>query len=135
MKRSASVLDMTKRGGFTLIEVMVSVMIVSVVIASIYTLRGDLSTKLFALDTLMKNTPYATFLIGESNNSKLFEDFKLEDALRQKLKAQHFKISYEKRSIIDTSKYDANASLVLEVGTTTLTTLHTKNELLRIQIP
>ena len=126
---------MAKREGFTLIEVMVSVMIVSVVIASIYTLRGDVATKLFALDELMKTTQYATFVIGEGNNSKLFDDFKLEDNLRHKLKAQQFKVSYEKTSIVDTSKYDANASLVLEVGTTTLQSRHTTNSVLRVQIP
>lgn len=135
MKRYVSVLGMIRRGGFTLVEVMVSVMIVSVVIASIYTLRGDVGTKLFELDKLMQKSSYATFVIGEANNSKLFDDFKLEDNLRQKLKAQQFKVSYEKTSIIDTSKYDANASLVLEIGTTTLQSLHGTNHLLRVQIP
>jgi prepilin-type N-terminal cleavage/methylation domain-containing protein len=115
----------SKKRGFTLIEVMVAVMIVSVVIAALWQMRGDASTKFSTLQKMQTLNPYATFLLANSdkygfeksttNMKSLVDDFDLESDLRRQLKNIKVHIRYD---ILN--NLDSNDSMMLEIGTTTM---------------
>jgi prepilin-type N-terminal cleavage/methylation domain-containing protein len=116
---------MTKRAGFTLIEVMVAVMIVSVVVGALLEMRGNISHKIFGLEKITQVSQYDTLLLGENDYGKeksnismkaLVEDFELESDLRRKLSAMKLHISYEVLGKIDTSEFDDTSSLIFEIG-------------------
>ncbi|MEA1983375.1 MAG: type II secretion system protein, partial [Campylobacterota bacterium] len=65
------------RRAFTLIEVMVAVMIVSIVIAALLQMRGDTSNKLFQLKEMMQTNQYNSFLLSNSEKYA-FEDSKID---------------------------------------------------------
>jgi len=133
---------MANRKGFTLIEVMIAVMIVSVVIAALLEMRGNLSQKIFGLNKIIKVSQYDTFLLStkdygfeKSNISMkiLAEDFELESDLRRKLNAVKLHISYDKIKTIDTSEYDNGSTLVFEIGKTKISSATYSSSLVRIQ--
>jgi len=118
---------MTKRKAFTLIEVMVAVMIVSVVIAALLEMRGNLSHKIFSIDKILQVSQYDTFLLSQNkygfeksstNLKTLSEDFDLESDLRRKLSAVKLHLEYKTSSIVDTSEYDTGSTLIFEIGKT-----------------
>ena len=99
---------------FTLIEVMVAVMIVSVVIAALLQMQGNASNSLFEIKKILHTTQYSSFLLGSSEKygfendridmERLVEDFDLESDLRRRLKAMKVEVLYEELELIDTSK-------------------------------
>ena len=140
---------------FTLIEVMVAVMIVSVVIAALLQMRGDTTNKFFGIKKMMKTNQYNSFLLSHGDKYgfeksrmdmyRLVDDFDLESDLRRKLKAIKVELDYEKLSVIDTSEYEdsgddkesANAGssgIIFEIGRTSLKTENFKGSLIRIKI-
>ncbi|SFV70776.1 hypothetical protein MNB_SM-5-1480 [hydrothermal vent metagenome] len=117
----------TKRGAFTLIEVMVAVMIISVVILALMRMYAN-DTYLFA--TYKKEShvnDYASFLIEnsdfglENKNIYLYDlvsEFDMEDNLRRKLKEQKAEVIYKVVKNIDLSD-DTNTTapqMSLEIG-------------------
>lgn len=106
---------MAKRGAFTLIEVMVSVMIITTVVMALYTMNGNNS---FIYEKTLKSakyTGYLSFLVandsyGFENDSgdlqRLVESFDLEDELRRTLKETKLTIRYDEVSTIDLSEFD-----------------------------
>jgi prepilin-type N-terminal cleavage/methylation domain-containing protein len=117
MKRSVLV---SKRA-FTLIEVMVAVMIVSIVIAALFKLRGDTNHLFTKIQQEQKGSSYATLLLWNPNYGftkesinlyRLVDNFDLDDDLRRKLKTIKTKISYEKLKTIDLD------TMQLEIGKT-----------------
>jgi len=117
----------TKRGAFTLIEVMVAVMIISVVILALMRMYAN-DTYLFA--TYKKEShvnDYASFLIEnsdfglENKNIYLYDlvsEFDMEDNLRRKLKEQKAEVIYKVVKNIDLSD-DTNTTapqMALEIG-------------------
>lgn len=142
------------RAAFTLIEVMVAVMIVSVVIAALLQMQGSSANSLFEIKKMMQRAQYASFMIEEKekygfeNSSvdllRFTEDFVLESQLRQKLKAIALKVRYEEVERVDTSSMsemsDANLSesqnsgVVLEIGKTQLQSEHFTISLLRVRL-
>ncbi|MFT7860870.1 MAG: prepilin-type N-terminal cleavage/methylation domain-containing protein [Sulfurimonas sp.] len=130
---------MRSRGAFTLLEVMVAVLIVSVVIAAIYEVKGNANNKLFWLQKTTKETQYNTFLLGsaekygfEKSNISLNElvgEFDLESELRRKLKKIKVKIDYDELDAIETP-----VGSVFEIGKTSIESKNFSASILRVKI-
>ena len=141
---------------FTLIEVMVAVMIISVVIASMIQLSGNSSLllenakkKSEALQylSLLRQSNYG-FEKDEVSAARLLERFDLDDDLRRELKTLKLKIDYKETQRLDLSEFDENASgeaedaageqtpstLVLEIGQSTLSTSKEHVSVVRIRL-
>jgi len=96
-------------------------MIVSIVIAALFKLRGDTNHLFLKVQKEQKMRSYASLLLWNStygfskddiNLYRLVEDFDLDDDTRRELKAIKAKIRYEKLKSIDLD------TLVIEVGKT-----------------
>jgi prepilin-type N-terminal cleavage/methylation domain-containing protein len=130
--------------GFTLMEVMIAVMIVSVVVASIIQMRGN-ST--FMYEKLDKNThinQYLSFLVAndkygyekESTTMKnLTDEFELDSELRREFSDIKVDIDYDEISTLDMSEYDENSQLVIEIGKTILSSKDASTSIIRIRLP
>jgi len=108
---------------FTLIEVMVAVMIVSVVIAALFKLRGDTNHLFSNLQKRERQNGIATFLLwnrdyglqkSDTNLFRLVDNFDMDDDLRRELKSLKTEIIYKR---VETLELD---SLTLEIGKTNL---------------
>ena len=104
---------------FTLIEVMVAVMIVSVVIAALLKMRGDTNHLFSKMKQSQNGSHYATFLLWNRNygfeNEKanlyrLVSEFDVDDDTRRYLKGVEVTLSYEK---LETMESD---DVTFEVG-------------------
>ncbi|MDQ7066912.1 MAG: prepilin-type N-terminal cleavage/methylation domain-containing protein [Sulfurimonas sp.] len=119
-----------KRNAFTLIEIMVAVMIVSVVIGALFTMRGNTANKFFNIKEMLQKTQYSSFLVATDNKygfdgsnidmQRLVDDFKVQSDLRPPLSAK-VKLKYEPMQIIDTSEFDSDeqnssTGLIFEIG-------------------
>ena len=132
------------RSGFTLIEVMVSVMIVSVVIAALLQMQGNTSTLFETLKEQNSADNYATLLLWNDkygfenehlNLFRLVDDFDLDDEMRRKLKGTDITLAYDKIKTIDLSEGNAtNAQTVFEIGKTTLKLNKMTTSLLRLRL-
>jgi prepilin-type N-terminal cleavage/methylation domain-containing protein len=145
--------------GFTLIEVMVAVMIVSVVIAALLQMRGDTSHKFSKIKELIQTNQYSSFLLSQGdkygfensriNMNLLVEDFDLENDLRRKLKAMKIELKYEELESIDTSEYEESTSdedinddeqqkdttgIIFEIGKTKIISKNVDIQLIRVRI-
>ena len=143
---------------FTLIEVMVAVMIISVVIAALLQMRGNSTHIFMQLDKKLKINQYMSFLISnenfgfENDNISLDEivsEFDLEDELRRKLKGIHSEVVYQEISTIDMSEFEAKeedpqnydnqdeeskSAMVFEVGKSILKTKDSSAAILRLRL-
>ncbi|MBE0513717.1 prepilin-type N-terminal cleavage/methylation domain-containing protein [Sulfurimonas sp.] len=101
MKQSASVWDMHKknpraqRGGFTLLEVMIAVMILSVVIMALLQMYANGAHIFKSVNMKSQTNQYISFLVankkyGFKNDTfsldKLVDEFEIEDELRRELR-------------------------------------------------
>lgn len=143
---------MHKRRAFTLVEVMVAVVIVSVVIAALLQMQGNTNHKLFNIKEMMKTNQYNSFLLSLSDKygfesskmdmKRLVDEFALESDLRRRLKGMKLELDYEELTTIDTSELDAssdlnetsNTSLIFEIGKTTLKTKDFTTQVIRVKI-
>jgi len=150
---------MTARNAFTLIEVMIAVMIISVVIATLLQMRGN-STHIFIdLDKKLKINQYTSFFASNENYGfenkntsldELISEFNLEDDLRRKLKNTNIEIIYQEISTIDMSEFDIGekqeeydednqentevSQMIFEVGKTILKTKDSSTAILRLRL-
>jgi len=141
------------RKAFTLIEVMVAVMIVSVVIAALLQMQGNTNHKLLQLKKSIKDNQYNSFLISEANRYgfdssninlyRLVEKFDLESDLRRHLKATKIKVSYEILDVLDSNDFDDESDdeeensgngIILEIGKTDLKSDKFALSLLRVKL-
>lgn len=138
------------RRAFTLIEVMVSVMIVSFVIAALLQIQGDTAHRLIKLKKTIKENQYNSFLISEggrygfeSNSINLYQlvdNFDVESDLRRKLKAIKTKVSYKKLDVLDSNDFsdendeNSGSDIVLEIGRTSLKSKEFSLSLLRVKL-
>ena len=153
---------MPKRGAtknaFTLIEVMVAVMIVSVVIAALLRMRGNTSNKFIGIKKMMQTNQYNSFLLSQSDKYgfeesnidlyRLVDDFDLESDLRRRLKSIKLKVDYEELDTIDTTEFDDTAQpsedgeevqsdttgIVFEIGKSILKADNFSTSLMRVRI-
>jgi prepilin-type N-terminal cleavage/methylation domain-containing protein len=136
------------RAGFTLIEVMVAVMIVSVVIAALMQMRGNSSNLFLNIKKSANLNQYNSFLLsndkyGFENSSldmyRLVEEFDVESDLRRRLKSMKTNVKYEELKLIDTSEFDdinnsSSSSIVFEIGKTILKSDDFSSYLLRVRM-
>jgi prepilin-type N-terminal cleavage/methylation domain-containing protein len=134
----------SKRSAFTLMEVMIAVMIVSVVIASILQMRGNSSFIYERIEKNAKVNQYLSFLIDNQDfgyekktttMKNLCDEFKLDSELRREFADIKLKLDYKKLDVLDMSEYDENSQLVIESGNSILSTPSSSASLLRIRIP
>lgn len=138
-----------KRSAFTLIEVMVAVMIVSIVIAALLQMRGDASNKFFNIKKMLDTTQYNSFLLANDDKygfersnldmKRLVDDFQVESDLRRKLSNMKVKIDYEQLQVIDTSEFDSDeqnssTGIIFEIGKSILKVGAESSSLIRIRI-
>ncbi len=146
------------KNAFTLIEVMVAVMIVSVVIAALLQMRGDTSHKFLGIKKMMQTNQYNSFLLSQSDKYgfeesnidlyRLVDDFDLESDLRHRLKNIKLKVDYEVLDTIDTAEFDESAKpsedgeevqtdttgIVFEIGKSSLQAENFSTSLIRVRI-
>lgn len=146
------------KNAFTLIEVMVAVMIVSVVIAALLQMRGDTSNKFIGIKKMMQTNQYNSFLLSQSDKYgfeesnidlyRLVDDFDLESDLRRRLKSIKLKVDYEELDTIDTAEFDDSAKpsedgeevqtdttgIVFEIGKSILKADNFSTNLMRVRI-
>jgi len=138
--------------GFTLIEVMVAVMIISVVIMALLKMYSNNAYIFNSIKQEIKTNQYVSLLIGNDNYGfekkhivmyDLVKDFDIESDLRRKLKSLKTDIIYTKVDSIDLSEdteEDENAEgksssgLVLEIGRDTLKTKTFSTSIMRLRI-
>jgi len=145
----------SSRNAFTLMEVMIAVMIVSIVIAALLQMRGDTTLKFFNIQSKMQTNQYSSFLLSLGDKygfershidmKRLVDDFDLESDLRRKLSAIKVNLEYEKLKSIDTNEYEdseledtqeesGTTGIVFEIGKTLLKTKDFSTQLIRIRI-
>jgi prepilin-type N-terminal cleavage/methylation domain-containing protein len=109
---------------FTLIEVMIAVMIVSVVIAALFKLQGDTNHLFSHIQKSQNNRALSTFVLwnrkyslekNEQNLYRLVDNFDMDDNLRRELKKVKTEIDYSRVRTIETD------TLTLEIGRTDFT--------------
>ena len=133
------------KDAFTLVEVMVAVMIISVVIVAIMQMYANNTHLLGAYKKDIKAKQYASFLISNSRygfKSKsihlndLVEDFELERSLAKELKGKKVKVVYKELQSIDIAQEEkaTYSGLVLEIGETILQTEETSTAFIRFKI-
>jgi len=150
--------------GFTLIEILVSVMIISVVIGSLLQLFSTNSHTFSSIEKKIHHTNTTTLLLGNNiygyedkttDLAELVKDFNVDDTLRRKLKSQKVEIIYTEVKSFDfsdaaetltdnnLSSSQANegevtdasqATASLEIGRTTLKTDSYSSSFLRIKL-
>jgi len=138
--------------GFTLIEVMVAVMIISVVIMALLKMYSNNVYIFSSIKQEIKTNQYVSLLIGNDNYGfekkhivmyDLVKDFDLESDLRRKLKSLKADIIYTQVDSIDlsedTQKNDnteskSTSSVVLEIGRDTLKTKTFSTSIMRLRI-
>jgi len=149
---------MPKRRAFTLVEVMVAVMIVSVVIAALLQMQGSTTTKFFGIKKMMQTNQYNSFLLSLGDKygfekshmdmNRFVEDFDLESDLRRRLKAMKAELDYKGIKSIDTSEFEdtpeetsddaeqqsTSTGIVFEIGKTILKTDDFTSQLMRVRI-
>ncbi len=142
-----------KKNAFTLIEVMVSVVIISIVIMSLLQIFANNTHIFSSLKNKTNISQYASFLIANrdigfeddtSDLYKLVEEFPLESELRRELKNIKIDIIYQELKRIDMSKFeedntskilnkDSNSNIIFEIGKIILKTQNTSVAFLRLR--
>jgi len=144
-----------RKAAFTLIEVMVAVVIISVVIMALIKLFANNSHIFSTLDNKSQSNQYLSFLISpsdyglENKESTLYDlvkEFDIEDDLRRELKNIKVKLLYQELDTIDVGEYEADvesqeeqteekasSSMVFEVGKTILKINNSSVSMLRIK--
>lgn len=134
------------RKAFTLIEVMVAVLIISVVVMALFEMKGNSSHIFLNLTQKLETNQYLSFLISNDDYGfeqdtitadKLLKDFDLERDLRQNLKKVKVDLIYQKLEDIDMNEQeDENLSsgMIFEIGKTILKTEKSSASLPRIRL-
>ena len=129
------------RGGFTLIEVMVAVMIISVVIMALLEMYANNTYIFSTTKKQIKANQYASVLIAndkygfEDTNlrlSDLLDDFDMRDELRRKLKEVKVKVIYKELEQIEDGEGE-NATVVLTIGKTIIKADESSTFMLRLK--
>jgi len=135
------------KNGFTLIEVMVAVVIISTVIMALLVMRGNSSHMFMNFSNKLELNQYLSFLTsntkpnGDTNTTtieNILSDFNIDNNLRKKLKDIKVKIIYQELNQIDLSKNsdknseDNNSNTIFEINKMILKTDKTSTSLLRL---
>jgi len=148
--------------GFTLLEVLIAVMIISVVIGSLLQLFSNNTTTFSSIHQKIVHTNTTTLLLGnphygyendKTDLAELIKDFPIDDDLRRQLKKIKIEILYNEVTTIDFGevaeafaeadttdegealvKEASEASNALEVGRTTLKIGDQASSFLRVKL-
>ena len=137
------------KDAFTLIEVMVAVMIISVVIMALTQMYANNTHIFLSLKKQTKVNQYASLLItnekygwesDETNVYELIEGFNVEDDLRRELKDIKVKLSYQELKTLDMSEEDVyeegaeSSGVVFEIGKSLIQTEDSSTAMMRFRI-
>ncbi len=146
---------MSRRAAFTLIEMMIAVMIISVVVAALLELQTN-NTKIFERIAKKEHLQhYTSLLLGSKYGfekesltlDRLIERFDVDDDLRRELKKIKLKIGYDTLETIDLSQMgdevldeqmqegDSASSMSLEVGRSVLRFEGESVSIMRVRLP
>jgi prepilin-type N-terminal cleavage/methylation domain-containing protein len=147
-----------QHSGFSLIEVMVSVIIISTVIAALLQLFANNTHTLGSIEQRVDDATRSTLLLGigdlgfekkSTTLDTLVEAFEIDDDLRRRLKSERIELRYradmqlgdnfmqaseptdENGELIETAAEDA---FVLEIGSTSLTIDEHQTSLMRMRL-
>ena len=124
------------RKAFTLIEVMVAVVIISVVIMALLQMKGNSSHIFLELNKRVEVTQFSSFFTANKNYGfenksisldMLLDDFEVESDLRRELKSVKSEVIYQEIKNIE-------ADMVLEIGQSVLKTDKSSVGLLRLRV-
>ena len=134
---------------FTLIEVMVAVMIISVVIMALVQMYANNTHIFLSLKKQTKVNQYASLLIAnekygwesdETNLYELIDGFSVEDDLRRELKNIKVKLLYQELQTLDMSEEDAyeegaeNSNVVFEIGKSVIQSPDSSTAMIRFKV-
>jgi len=134
---------------FTLIEVMVAVMIISVVIMALIQMYANNTHLFLSLKKQTKVNQYASLLIAnekygwesdETNLYELVDGFNVEDDLRRELKNIKVKLLYQELQTLDMSEEDVyeegaeNSNVVFEIGKSVIQSIDSSTAMIRFKI-
>lgn len=144
MKRSVWVWDMRK--AFTLVEVMVAVLIISIVIMALLQMRGHSAHIFLNLTQKLETNQYLSFLLSDDDYGfekdslsadMLLKDFDLDRDLRQRLKKVKVDLIYQELASIDLDEQEddnLSSGMVFETGKSILKTEKSSAFLPRIRL-
>lgn len=127
------------RKGFTLIEVMVAVMIISVVILGLLQLFANNTHIFFQLDKKVEYNQYLSVFLAnqkygfedkKTNMYELLSDFDVNDDLRRQLKEQKVEVMYQELEVIDLGEFQAQKEETNEEVERSGETKETKSEMI-----
>jgi len=137
------------KSAFTLLEVMVAVMIITVVIMALYQMYANNNHIFISLKQQTKGNQYASFFIAnekygwEKDDFPLYrvvEEFDLESDLRREFKEIQINTIYKELKTIDMSESDeqenaaASSDYVFEIGQSVIKTKDTSTALIRFKV-
>lgn len=131
------------RKAFTLLEVMISVVIISVVILALYEIRGNSNLIFFKIDNSSKVSQYLSLLIDQENYGferkttsikNLTTEFDLDFDLRREFSNTKMNIKYIELESIDMKDYDEGSEMIFEIGTTNIKINDNSASFLRIKL-
>jgi len=123
---------------FTLIEVMVAVLIISLVIMALLQMRGNSSHMLMNINKQIKVNQFNSFLISnndygfESKSTtldRLLSEFSMENNLRRELKKIKVKIKYQELETID-----MDSNIIFEIGKVVLKVDEESTSVVRLRL-
>ncbi len=141
------------KNAFTLIEVLVAVMIISVVIMALIQMYANNTHIFSSLKQQTKINQYSSLLIANDeygfekksiNINDLLGEFDLQDDLRRELKNIKVEIIYKELEQIDMSEQDindenakdieVNSNMIIEIGQSIIKTNESSTSLLRLRV-
>ncbi len=147
MKRFVLAWNMSRaKNAFTLVEVMVAVMIISVVLMALLHMQGNTTHIFSKLQNKLKANQYTSFFISNPNYGfkresvdldDVLSDFIVEDDLRKELKNIKVEVEYKEVKQLDMSESDeedVSSRMILEVGKTILKIDNSSSSLVRFRI-
>ena len=146
-----------QKNAFTLIEVLVSVVIISTVIMALLTMNGNTKHLFSSFKNQTDINQYGSFFISNKTYGfekddgvtldKLIDGFDIDRDLRQKLKKEKVDILYTISNKIDMGEFEedeesenydeekeVNSNLIIEIGKTTIRTKISSISLVRIKV-
>jgi len=134
-----------RHAAFTLIEVMVAVMIISVVIMALVRMYSNNTFLFSSYKKQSAVSQYSSFLIGNKEYGHLnkavslydlVHEFDMNDDLRRELKQEHAKVFYQvlKTLSLDEESNTSAPQISLEIGKTVLRLQKESTALMRLQL-
>lgn len=131
------------RAAFTLLEVMISVMIISVVILALFEMRANSNLIFFKIEDKSKVNQSLSFFIGQKDfgfeNKKtsmknLITDFELNSELAKEFSDTKVDIKYIELESIDMKDYDEGNEMIFEIGSTNIKINERSASFMRIKL-